>query len=453
VYLAVAYLFQAGFIKRTPEGLIRITSHGQAALAIADRLSSPAPPSRPDVKAIAAITAPARKARPPTNEHHGSNRKRRPIWFLFFLTSVFTIGGLLSFWFGHDRVPVRPAFSDGGILVFVDGPPQGRGDINFVADTQGDFSVSVSAEGSPHFLVIASGSAVVEPTNPQNYNSYFEQGVFINSLTLNSNDPAHSTVTWQDHSKWGNHAFIADGEAYRINGYAGGPDVTAAIGAQYCHNCNQTHIPVSTVVYGKLRDPILSSAGSVEQGRLPLIGTATLLDEQGFGQDNPAKMSGGFIRIAGPIFSRHGGNIPPTVLGITPQTKWYATDLQENVNISIHSDSTVVHNPDPYDAYRPSLPPGVRLDSSAPPTVDSDELLWHEQGQKQVSWDMTNLSAAQHASLWVFWSGILFGLAASFAGLLLDRLLESKAEGAAATGGPIRRAVRRAARRFRPVHT
>jgi Mrr N-terminal domain len=414
---AVVYLVQAGFAERTPEGLIRITSHGRAALAS---------PDRP-------------KRRPSWIRLNKLGGKLRSNWVLlgWFVASAILAG--VFFWLGHDTTPTRPAFPDGGILVFVDAP-KAQVDINFVADTQGDFSVSVSgaAPKEPqqpfHFLVIASGSAVVDTTYPTNteYQSGFTRGDWIRTLGLNWPDGSPFTAAWQNRSEWGNYSFIRQEDTYKIYGYVGGRDVTTAFA--YLHGSDPWswgRRPVT--VYGKLRNSILSSAGSVELGQLPLIGTAPFATLQDKAESERVTQE---LSIDGPITL--AGNPDDVSTGY----KWYVPAAK--VNISINSDHTVDPNPDALNNHYPLLPSGVKLDSAAPATVESNELLWHQKRPlKGVTWDLTNQLKAQQASVWLFWSGILFGIAASFLGVLFDRLVKSRPEvqqpPAAQSGGQLER--------------
>jgi hypothetical protein len=95
------------------------------------------------------------------------------------------------------------------------------------------------------------------------------------------------------------------------------------------------------------------------------------------------------------------------------------------VNISVTSSPTALSNTDPANTLEALLPTGYKLDSASPSTVNSNELLWQitqTTGNAQVEWDLTNLYAAGHASLWLFFSGILLAAAAGFLAVVLDRL-------------------------------
>jgi hypothetical protein len=296
------------------------------------------------------------------------------------VTLIFIVGGLASFWLGSDTTPTRPAFPDGAILVFVNVPHESA-DINFIADTKGDFSVSVSGNEPASFLVIASGSAAVEPAQNTAYCTGcppdFTRGIRINSVATSS-----GTATGQQDFQTDMH------HQFQINGYRGGRGATAAFGDQNPKNTSMT-VGGYYFVYGKLRNPIVSSSssGSAELGQLPLIGAATSLTEF-----TPVH------HVRQPI------NGPITIVGRIPHlystTKWYAPVAR--VNISVTSSPAEVSNPDPTNTFEPLLPAGYKLDSAAPSTVNSNELLWQATGNVQVTWDLTNLYAAGHASVWLF---------------------------------------------------
>jgi hypothetical protein len=130
VSLAVAYLFNAGLLEQSRDGLIRITSHGRAVLASADRPIGPTaleptdkdkpstpdkvvdpdtpsspvlpppqakqplvpPPPQPPTAAPPTATPPTRRNEQHGSENHGSNRKRRQIRILLSWTNSIKTG-------------------------------------------------------------------------------------------------------------------------------------------------------------------------------------------------------------------------------------------------------------------------------------------------------------------------------------------------------------------------
>ena len=406
-YLAVVRLFQEGLVERSPEGLFRITSHGRAVLAGENgqdgsdnhggnrkRRSIRFPPIRTVVINVLIVVSTALIA-------VFNALKRRSIRVLLIWTAISTTLGLLFFWLGSDTTPTRPVFPDGGILVFVSGPHDSA-DINFIVDTQGDFAVRANGNNASGFLVIASGSAAVEPVQTTAHGTGsppdFTRGVRLNSI---------GSAVWKGGEFRENYH-----EYYEINGYAGDGDVTAAAGFEDPTNMNLNEDPF---VYGKLRSPIFSSSssGSVEVGQLPLIGALTTFTRVNIRFHRKEPLNGVPITIAGQV---------PNSASIT---KWYVPTAAQ-VHIAVVSSPAAVSDPDPLTTLQPLLPPGYKLDSAGPATVNSDELLWQESRNVQATWDLTNLSAARQISVWLFISGILFGIAASFLGVLTDRLLKER---------------------------
>ena len=297
------------------------------------------------------------------------------------------------------------------MLVFTDVPHESV-NISLIADTQGYFSISVSG-GPGDFLVVASGLA----RRKQAYAGPNGQDDFVPGVLINSVSGQYGIGVWKN---WGFQAASMNGlpVSSGIDGYVYNGDVTVAAGNQYTGTFRALEKPQ---VFGKFKNPIISKSGAIELGRLPLIGAALVTMET----VGPRKISSqgpmGVMTISGRLSSL-SDTIPFSEMSNATrpiETKWYTPDA--HVRISIVSSRKSVNDLDPSIVPPAFLPPNYRLESAAPPTEDLSELLWESENNAQVTWDLTDLSAAQTASTWLFFSGIFIAAALSFLGMAVDR--------------------------------
>ena len=356
------------------------------------------------------VCAHCARIEPQEPRRHG--RKASPAVVLMILASVFFLFGGLFFSWSEEASPPRPSFPNGGILVFTDVPHESVS-IDFVVNTQGYFSISVSG-GRGNFLVVASGSASVEPV----HNTPNGQADFLSGILIHSVSGYYGTGEWKDGNFKAPHFLPTLGYGYQISGYVGNRNVMMAAGNQYDGVLQPGE---KSLVFGRLRTPIVARSGPIELGQLPLIGTAPSMvtngPERAFqGTMSPITISGQLSRLSRTMF------LPAANDTIASSAKeWYTP--KADVRISIVPSKDSVGNFDP-SAIPPSLlPPSYRLDSAAPPTANSSELLWKSANAVQVTWDLTDLSAAQNASIWLFFSGLVIGAGASFLGIAIDRFL------------------------------
>jgi hypothetical protein len=275
--------------------------------------------------------------------------KARPFAILSFLAAISFLAGLLFFNWANNKPPSRPAFPNGGILVFADIPHESV-KINFTVNTQGYFSISVSGRGG-NFLVVASGSAAVEPVHPSGGDTPdFTRGILIHSVT-----GRYGVGVWKDKDG----AFRATNPAtvtYEINGYVGNRDVLVALANQYSGTVTSVG---KYFVFGRLRNPIVARSGSIELGRLPLIGTPSMVtngSELAYqGPMSPVTISGQLSSLLRTV------PFPSD----TKSTKWYTP--KANVRISIVSSKELVGNfIDPSSISPPFLPPKLPAGLSRP---------------------------------------------------------------------------------------
>ena len=341
--------------------------------------------------------------------------KQRKLFRMGVSGSIFLVlavisgtAGWLLFHSTDSGTPSAPSFPTGGLLVFTDQPHE-HCTIYVNIQRSGFFEVSVSAPAGTDgkFLVVASGSAIVQPVNNTEM-QYYPVGAIPD---FSPGEIQTVRGGYGIASRLGK-AFKGRFYGYEIHNYSGNDHVMMAAGSQFHGNYDENE---KFLVFGKFKYPIFSNSGSTEAGGLPYIGPA---------QDMTSIISGGVsYDPVGPITinrtlskTAQKYEMPTT----SDSQEWYAPTA--NINIS------VTYPGSPYSGGVASesastVPQDYRLDSATPPTIASGKMLWRSNTSEQVSWSVTNLPAAQNLSDRLFISGLVLGAAASFLGMSLDRSL------------------------------
>ena len=317
-------------------------------------------------------------------------------WILFSSTDSANLSG--------------PQFPTGGLLIFT-GKPGEHCTINVNIKRSGFFQISVTSSSSysEPFLIIASGSAIVTPVNYSQMGD--ANGHYIPDFSPGEIRTVKGSYGLAHRDKDG---FYGPYYRYVIDNYTTRGHELIAAGSEFNGNYDSN---TKYMIYGKFKEPIVSSGGSTELGSLPYIGTT-----QGMISEISGGVSNGPV---GPITVKQNPSNAARSNNsylISSSSKWYAPIAKVNISVTYPGSHYNLESPSVGNG---AIPQQYRLDSAAPASTSSGELLWHSIGSARISWSMTNLSTVRFISDKVFISGLLLGAAASFLGISIDRALRA----------------------------
>jgi hypothetical protein len=328
---------------------------------------------------------------------------------IFLIVAVVSgIAGWILFRSAESGDPSRPSFSTGGLLIFTDQPAE-RCTIYVNVQRSGRFEVSVSSPSGAggNFLIVASGSASVQPVDDSEVDYYP-----IGSIPDFSSGEIQTVQGSFGPAKRKNNALEGKYFGYDIHNYVADGHVMMAVGQQFDGNYDENK---KFLVLGDFRSSISSSSGSTEDGSLPYIGVA---------QDMTSSISGGVSdEPVGPITVSRTLSKAALEYGdsVTSNTqKWYVPNAAVDISVAYPGSSDNAEIAAPGNSI---LPQNYQLDSATPPTASSGELFWRGSASATVSWSLTNTAAARNSSDRLFLSGLILGAAVSFLGMSLDRSL------------------------------
>jgi hypothetical protein len=331
-----------------------------------------------------------------------SSRRQSRDWVRVAVLILLAVSSGFAGWYNMRPAiaasPGRPDLRRGGILIFLE-EPDAPANVNFIIRPDGAFDLDVASDREGAFLAVFSGDAeaIADWTslNTAESSSHIE--------SLGKAESTYGRFKWYGRFKQG--TFDAPGyyEFYDIVGYdADDPTIQVASGRVH-HIDSDPGFILGATVSGRLRKPIVSSGGPIEIGQLPLIAASGAANHGYYKSFERIRFS--WITLTG---------------GTRSNERWFIPKNAE-INVTVPYDSKRTR----YGGYVETsvLPAQYRLDSVAPPTPNLNELRWRLKNAANLGWTLRDTSKEKKASNGLFVAGILFAVAATFLGPVVESLL------------------------------